>query len=1125
MGLKWTDCANPAAIVKIDKAFLDDLNKAQPDLHQRILAYRQGADVASKDLSWLLIDTSLELEKFISKLIGIEAEVGESQDQAQSLLPLYRFKKEIIQTRLKKRRKEAATLAQQFNDLDHQLEILIQEANLGNDLSAELQLAVLTNHYLDKPEQYAKELELVTQWCLAATVYEPAQSKIQYWKSFQTPEKLDYNHLIDCEAFEFHNTEALQINSQHLRQREGFSLTDQGLESQPVMDEAQYCIYCHQSGTDYCAKGFLLKKSDPSLGFKADPHGGLLVGCPLEEKISEMNWLYHIGQIIAPLAMVMLDNPMCPATGYRICNDCMKACIYQKQKPVDIPAVETDSLKRVLALPWGAEIYWLLTLWSPLAKNPIPEKFHNTKVLVMGMGPAGFTLSHYLLRAGYAVVGMDGLKITPMDRKQWLKPVASYESLTQDLDKRQVMGFGGVAEYGITSRWDKNFLSLIYLTLVRQPHFQCFGSVRFGGTMTIERAWELGFDHLAIAVGAGLPKELAIENSMVNGMRQANDFLMALQLTGAGKEDSLASLQVRLPAVVIGGGLTGVDAATECQAYYIRQIERTAKRYKDCCQQLGKEKLRSKFSKHDLIILDEQLQHANELQHERELAKQENREANLIRLIRKWGGVSIVYRKAMQQSPAYRLNHEELHKALEEGLFYVPHCQPTKVIVDEFKCAKALVCESFRNQQEITLPAKTLLVATGAKPNIAYAFEHRGELEREGYEYGRYQSIEAQLEAVEVSNHVKSKDLGMFTSYQKNNKRVSFLGDTHPTFHGSVVKAIASAKQAFNSIDALFDKNDFSGDYLDFSQALEQQFNNYLVSKKQLTEDVLELTVHAPEAAKHYQPGVIYKLQTYDRQKNISALSKQSSESVALGASAVKGEPEQLRFLMKKQGTSTQLLSSLNAKDPLVVMGPTGVKATIVENQSVMIIGGFLALTQLQSLMPSLKEKNNKVYFFGCFRDEKNIIPAETILQQCDGARISISDDWGEHTKNLQDFMSHNSISGCFQVRVVGYDRLLQWIKAQRQLWLDAILPEQTTWIGSVYGPMQCMLKGVCAQCLQWQVDPTTGKRTKAVYACSWQDQPFEKIDIMNIEERLSQNHMQEQLNMLWYDDQKDKEL
>ena len=39
---------------------------------------------------------------------------------------------------------------------------------------------------------------------------------------------------------------------------------------------------------------------------------------------------------------------MCPGTGHRICNDCMKSCIYQKQEPVNIPQIETGVLTDVL---------------------------------------------------------------------------------------------------------------------------------------------------------------------------------------------------------------------------------------------------------------------------------------------------------------------------------------------------------------------------------------------------------------------------------------------------------------------------------------------------------------------------------------------------------------------------------------------------------------------------------------------------------------------------------------------------------------------------------------------------------------------------------------------------------
>ena len=66
-----------------------------------------------------------------------------------------------------------------------------------------------------------------------------------------------------------------------------------------------------------------------------------------------------------------------------------------------------------------------------------------------------------------------------------------------------------------------------------------------------------------------------MKNNLIRGIRKASDFLMALQLTGAFKRDALPNLQVRLPAVVIGGGLTAIDTATELMAYYPVQVEKT----------------------------------------------------------------------------------------------------------------------------------------------------------------------------------------------------------------------------------------------------------------------------------------------------------------------------------------------------------------------------------------------------------------------------------------------------------------------------------------------------------------------------------------------------------------------
>src|SRR5690349_7357340 len=71
--------------------------------------------------------------------------------------------------------------------------------------------------------------------------------------------------------------------------------------------------------------------------------------------------------------------------------------------------------------------------------------------------------------------------------------------------------------------------------------------------------------------------------------------------------------------------------------------------------------------------------------------------------------------------------------------------------------------------------------------------------------------------------------------------------------------------------------------------------------------------------------------------------------------------------------------------------------------------------------------------------------------------------------------------------------------------------------IGSINSPMQCMMKEICAQCLQPQVDPQTGKTTY-VFSCFNQDQPLDSVDWRALEARLRQNGAQEKLTAEWID-------
>lgn len=48
---------------------------------------------------------------------------------------------------------------------------------------------------------------------------------------------------------------------QHLRRRDGFALTDTGINLAGALDEANYCIWCHEQEKDSCSKGLKEKSS------------------------------------------------------------------------------------------------------------------------------------------------------------------------------------------------------------------------------------------------------------------------------------------------------------------------------------------------------------------------------------------------------------------------------------------------------------------------------------------------------------------------------------------------------------------------------------------------------------------------------------------------------------------------------------------------------------------------------------------------------------------------------------------------------------------------------------------------------------------------------------------------
>src|SRR5581483_11117004 len=489
-GLQFEDLYRREGLLTIDAHFVEHVRNSAPDLAERLLSARRVLDALSPlAQSQLLIAIAPYLEHFLAELFGIEGELDALRAGHLELAPLYTVKRNFVQ-----RRALAKIRAEEASRIDGPALEQSLAAAMGGSFS-ELGFARLVSGWLQDEANHAQDLDRAARYAAWAGHTAAGRARHRDGVLFRAPVKLDPLHLVPAALADAGPYRAFV--SHHIRRREGFSLTDAGTDLVGALDQANYCIWCHEQGRASCSRGLRETPAAPQAqpSFKKSPFGVALAGCPIEEKISEFHELKASGLPIGALAMIVVDNPMVAATGHRICNDCMKSCIYQKQEPVNIPQAETRTLRDVLALPWGFEIYSLLTRWNPLnLRRPLPLPRSAKRVLVVGMGPAGFTLAHHLINDGHQVVAIDGLKIEPLPAqlsgvdangmREAMQPVRDVQTLYEALDERTMAGFGGVAEYGITVRWDKNFLKLIRLLLERRQEFALFGGVRFGGTLT-----------------------------------------------------------------------------------------------------------------------------------------------------------------------------------------------------------------------------------------------------------------------------------------------------------------------------------------------------------------------------------------------------------------------------------------------------------------------------------------------------------------------------------------------------------------------------------------------------------------------------------------------------------------
>ncbi len=191
------------------------------------------------------------------------------------------------------------------------------------------------------------------------------------------------------------------------------------------------------------------------------------------------------------------------------------------------------------------------TLAGGLDAVPATPAESRRKVAVIGAGPAGLTVAHFLGGKGYAVTVFDSYPL-PGGVMSYGIPEFVLPQRIIDAEAERIKGLGVEFRYGVT----------------------------VGRDITVDQLFEQGYEAVFVGVGANEPTVMDIPGRDLKGVWTAKDFLMqaSLAASGTARRALSATGNGRAPAggppagdvlpprvgrrvAVIGAGNTAMDAA------------------------------------------------------------------------------------------------------------------------------------------------------------------------------------------------------------------------------------------------------------------------------------------------------------------------------------------------------------------------------------------------------------------------------------------------------------------------------------------------------------------------------------------------------------------------------------
>jgi NAD(P)H-flavin reductase len=338
----------------------------------------------------------------------------------------------------------------------------------------------------------------------------------------------------------------------------------------------------------------------------------------------------------------------------------------------------------------------------------------------------------------------------------------------------------------------------------------------------------------------------------------------------------------------------------------------------------------------------------------------------------------------MVDSPSYTLNHEEVEKALEEGIQFAECLDPRAIDVDDKGAVRAITLARQLRSDEgrwsdaegegatVTWPARTVFVAAGTQPNTVLAREDAVHFSLDG-KY--FKAIDEAGEPVKPEFATsKPEQAQVLLSRGEDGRMISFFGDLHPSYFGNVVKAMGSAKQGYPVVSRVLTRRAPAS--ASSPAAFSDQMNHLLRARIErvvrLTPTIVEVVVHAPMAARRFEPGQFYRLQNFEALAPVAELqgarTRLVMEGLALTGAWVDRDAGLVSTIVLEMGGSSDLCALLKPGEPILLMGPTGAPTEIESNETVVLVGGGLGNAVLFSIGAAFRARGSKVLYFAGYK-------------------------------------------------------------------------------------------------------------------------------------------------------------